>query len=321
MNLRSLALGGTMLAGCLFAASTPLFAADTVTIDGNVAPEISSATRLGAVPATKQVLIAVHMSLRHLEALKSFVADVSTPHSANYGKYLTPEAFRARYAPDAADVAATAAFLTEAGMKNVTVGPAGAYVSAEASVAQLEQTFGVSQSLYSYRGRTIRANAELPSIPAALAGKITAIEGLDETNLHFHHHVSVMQGALKAPATATSSAAADVTPPPTAAELPSPYCDTYFGDLKATLSTKPAPYVADMPWLPCGYTPQQIRAAYGLNKVMFDGTGITVAIVDAFASPTLMADGNAYAKNHHLPKLTAANFTQGHPGGYLRRAG
>jgi subtilase family serine protease len=306
MNFRTLALGGTMLAGCLVAASGPLFAADTTTVTGNLAPEIGVATRLGAVPETTKVLIAVHMALRHIDQLKAFVADISNPHSASYGKYLTPEAFRNRFAPDAADVAATAALLTQAGMKNVTVGPAGAYVSAEASVAQLKQAFGVSQSFYSYRGHTLRANAELPSVPSALAGKILSIEGLDETNLHFHHHVSVMQGELRAP----SAAAASVTPPPVAAELPSPYCDTYFGDIKATLSTKPAPFAATLPWLPCGYTPQQIRAAYGLNKVMFDGTGITVAIVDAFASPTLMADGNAYAKNHHLPKLTAANFTQ-----------
>ena len=119
MNLRSLALGGTMLAGCLVAATGPLYAANTTTITGNVAPDIGSATRLGAVPKTKQVLIAVHMALRHLEDLKGFVADVSTPHSPNYGQYLTPEAFRARFAPNAADVAATAALLTQAGMKNV----------------------------------------------------------------------------------------------------------------------------------------------------------------------------------------------------------
>ena len=60
----------------------------------------------------------------------------------------------------------------------------------------------------------------------------------------------------------------------------------------------------------CGYTPQQVQAAYGFNKVKFDGTGVTVAIVDAFASPTLLADGNRYAANHGLPPLTADNFTQ-----------
>ena len=290
-------------------------AAGTETIAGNVAPWIGSATRLGDVPEDRVVTIAVHMALRNLDQLRGFVADVSAPKSAGYGKYLTPETFRARFAPDAADVTATEALLRNAGMQSVTVGPAGAYVSAQATVAQLSRTFGVSQAFYSYRGRTMRANGELPSIPAALAGKIASIEGLDETNVHHPNHISVTRGELKAPGQWVQSSAPAVTPPPVAASLPSPYCDTYFGDLKATLSTKPAPYAATLPWLNCGYTPQQIQAAYGLNKVQMDGTGVTVAIIDAYASPTLMADGNAYAKNHHLPKLTKANFSEVIPEG------
>ena len=310
---RYLALCSTLLSGCVVAGAA--FAADTHTIAGNVAPWISSATRLGAVPEGQQVSIAVHMALRNAAGLQNLVADVSAPHGPNYGKYLTAEAIRNRFAPDPADVAAAAAMLTQAGMRNVTVGPDGIYVSAQATVAQLSHTFGVSQAFYSHGGRTLRANAELPSVPVALAGKIVSIEGLDETNLRFPHHVSVVQDELKAPTSAVSAQDTAVTPPPVAAGLPSPYCDTYAGDLEATLSTRPAPYAGKLPWLGCGYTPQQVRAAYGMNKVQMDGSGVTVAIVDAFASPTLMADGNAYAKNHSLPQLTSANFSEIIPDG------
>ena len=308
-----LVLCSTLLSGCVVAGSA--FAADTQTIAGNVAPWISSATRLGPVAEGQQVSIAVHMALRDAAGLQNLVAKVSAPHGPDYGKYLTAEAIRNRFAPDPADVTAAAAMLTSAGMRNVTVGPDGIYVTAQATVAQLTRTFGVSQSYYSHGGRTLRANAELPSVPAALAGKIVSIEGLDETNLKFPHHVSVVQGELKAPTAAFAPQDSTVTPPPVAASLPSPYCDTYAGDLEATLSTKPAPYDRKLPWLGCGYTPQQVRAAYGMNKVQMDGSGVTVAIVDAYASPTLMADGNAYAKNHHLPPLTSSNFTQIIPAG------
>ena len=78
-------------------------------------------------------------------------------------------------------------------MKNVDVGPHGVYVSATATVAQLRATFKVSQNLYSYKGRTLRANSEEPTIPAALAGKILYIEGLDDTMLMrtpFHRSVT-----------------------------------------------------------------------------------------------------------------------------------
>ena len=315
-NFRSLTLCSTVLAGCLGLASGPVRAADTATVAGNVAPWIGSAARLGAVPPATRVTIAVHLGLRDADRLQAFVADVSAPHSPNYGKYLTQADLRSRYAPDPADVTATEAMLKGAGMRNVTVGPAGVYVSAEATVAQLTSTFHVSQAFYSYGGRTMRANGELPSVPAALAGKIASIEGLDDTNVRHPNTVTVMRGELRAPSNwLTSSQAPAVTPPPVAASLPSPYCDAYFNDLKATLSTRPAPYPATLPWLNCGYTPQQIQAAYGLSKVQMDGSGVTVAIVDAFASPTLMDDGNAYAKNHHLPKLTSANFSQVIPSG------
>ena len=311
-------LGGSMLAGLalLATAASPARAADTATIPGNVGSWVSKAQRVGTASDTREVSIVLHMALRNPDGLKKLVADVSTPGAAGYGKYLNQAGFRARFAPDPADVSAAAALLQNAGMKNVTTGPAGVYVSATATVRQVADTFAVSQNLYKYLGHTVRANSELPSVPAALAGKILAIEGLDEQNLKHPTSRSVVEGPRLAPAAAAHTEdTASVTPPPVAANLPSPYCDTYAGDLQATLSTAPAPYSATLPWLICGYTPQQVRTAYGLNRVKADGSGVTVAIVDAYASPTLMADGNAYAKNHHLPRLTAANFSQVIPEG------
>ena len=34
------------------------------------------------------------------------------------------------------------------------------------------------------------------------------------------------------------------------------------------------------------YTPAQIRTAYGINNLSLDGTGQTIAIVDAYDDPT-----------------------------------
>jgi len=98
-----------------------------------------------------------------------------------------------------------------------------------------------------------------------------------------------------------------------AAGNPSPYCNHIYGAgaLVAKLSTAADVYGAAIPWLDCGYTPLQIRNAYGLSKVNYNGKGVTVAIVDAFASPTLLADANRYAANHALPALKlGVNFSQ-----------
>ena len=297
-----------LASAALVAAAPALHAADTAIIPGNVAAWVAAAPAIGTPSDSKAVAIVVHMALRHRDELKQVADEVSRPGSPMYGHYLTPSTFRSEFAPAAEDVAAVAAMLTRAGMSEITVGPANAYVSATATVGQLRSAFGVTQKTYRYGAMALRANREAPRVPAAMAGKILYIEGLDDTTfLKQPLHRSVTVGAAIAPA---NLAAAAVTPPPVAASNPSPYCDTYFGDLKATLSTKPGVYDKTLPWLICGYTPAQVQAAYGFDKVKYDGAGVTVAFIDAYASPTLQADGNKYAKNHDLPSLTAANFKQ-----------
>jgi subtilase family serine protease len=294
------------------AAGTP---AGSVAAAGHVAGWVKNAVKTGVASDSTSVTIAVHMALTNSASLTQLVADVSSPASKQYGRYLTTQEFGARFAPASADVNAVKALLEQAGMNDVEVGPYGVYVSATATVAQLRTTFKVSQNLYSYKGFiNLRANTEEPSIPAALAGKVLYIEGLDDTMvMRTPHHKSVTMGALVAPAAAISPNSQTITPPPVAVSLPSPYCNTDFGSgaQVATLSTAANVYGAAIPWLNCGYTPQQIRAAYGLNKVAYTGKGVTVAITDAYASPTLLADSNRYAANHGLTKLVnGKNFSQ-----------
>jgi subtilase family serine protease len=293
-------------------AATALSAAAMTATAGpsNVASWVKNAAKVGTAPSGETVTIAVHLSLSDAAKLKTLATAVSSPGNHLYGRYLTADEFSKQFAPASADVQSVKAMLEHAGMKDVEVGPSGVYVSASATVAQLRNSFHVSQDLYKYQGLTLRANKEEPTLPAALAGKVMYVEGLDDTMAlrHPFHH-SAVAGNLVAPAAKTAS----TTPPPVAAGNPSPYCNKTYGAgvLVATLSTAADVYGASIPWLNCGYTPQQIRAAYGLNKVTkYDGTGVTVAITDAYASPTLEADGNRYAANHDLPKLTAKNFSQ-----------
>ena len=325
-NWNHLLLGG-LLATAVGVTTAATAAAPAGVASGNVSGWVKSAKLVGPASAATSVTIAVHLSLKNTADMKTLVAEVSSPDSKNYGRYLTPSEFASRFAADAASVNAVRSLLEKAGMTHVTVGPLGAYVSATASVSQLRTAFHISQNLYTYKGLTLRANAEEPTIPSALAGKILFIEGLDDTGLlRTPQHHSETMGKLVAPATAGVAAdkvALDatpsaVTPPPMAAGKPSPYCNTSFGPsaLVANLSTAADVYGAAIPWLGCGYSPQQIQAAYGFNHVAETGKGVTVAIVDAYASPTLLADGNRYAAKHGLPKLVEGeNFSQKIPAG------
>jgi subtilase family serine protease len=308
-------ISGGLLAAAAVCTAT---AAQAATATGNVAGWVKNAAMVGAAPASKSVTIAVHLALQNNASLKALVADVSSPKSRDYGHYLTTEEFAQRFSAPAASVNAVKSMLENAGMTHVQAGPNGAYVSATATVSQLRTAFHVTQNLYSYKGLTLRANKEEPTIPAALAGKILYIGGLDDTTqLRQPYHHSVVMGALVAPKAAAASTT-PVTPPPVAAGNPSPYCNTEYGAsaIVAKLTTAADVYGAAIPWLDCGYTPAQIRGAYGLSAVNYNGKGVTVAIVDAFASPTLQADANRYAANHNLPALTLGkNFSQIIPAG------
>jgi subtilase family serine protease len=63
---------------------------------------------------------------------------------------------------------------------------------------------------------------------------------------------------------------------------------------------------------PTGYTPSQLRKAYGLDQITGTGTGIKIAIVDAYGSPTIQSDLNFFDSTFGLPAIT---LTIAQPGG------
>ncbi len=64
------------------------------------------------------------------------------------------------------------------------------------------------------------------------------------------------------------------------------------------------------------HTPAQIRQAYGFNKLSYDGTGETIAIVNAYDDPKIQADLHTFDQAFGLPDPTFTKATpQGTPAG------
>lgn len=65
---------------------------------------------------------------------------------------------------------------------------------------------------------------------------------------------------------------------------------------------------------PTGSTPAQIRHAYGYDKITGNGAGQTIAIVDAYGSPSLASDLKVFCTAFGLPPATLAiYYPQGKP--------
>src|SRR6185312_16516187 len=79
-------------------------------------------------------------------------------------------------------------------------------------------------------------------------------------------------------------------------------CSAYYGQqLAATLPNFGGGFPDPLPYAVCGYKPAQLQGAYNLTGAIakgVTGSGVTVAVVDAYVSPTLYSDSVEYARRN-----------------------
>jgi subtilase family serine protease len=244
-----------------------------------------------AGPANPQgdVGFRVYLGWNDPSAVLAQAQTVSDPGSASYRDYLTPAQFRARFAPSQAQAGAVQSWLRGQGFSLGYTPQNNHYVSAEGTVAQAEAAFGTSFGMYAVQGLTVRSPSSDVSIPSSLAGIVSGVIGLDDSAQFVH----------------TDHTTGDAPPP--AAFVSAKPCSAYWGEKQATGFTNPYGS-GTLPYAPCGYTPAQIKGAYGISG--YDGSGQTVAIIDAYSAPTIAADVNQWSANRGLPAMTGNQLTQ-----------
>ena len=238
---------------------------------------------------------------------------VSDPHSLSYHQYLTPEQFRQQFAPTGNQVAQVQNWLTSQGFTLVYTPANNHYVSAKGTVGQTQAAFGTNFGMYRVNelGLTLRSPSEDVSIPSSLSGLVSGVAGLDQSFEFIHPNTVV-----------------DTNAPPSAGFRNSPPLSLYWaqyltGVPVAPYTPPPAPPgysfppgftdvpLPSVPWSIKGHTPDQVKGAYGISG--FDGTGQTVAVIDAYASPTILQDANQWSTNRGIPQFGTTGggtFTQ-----------
>ena len=288
--------------GGLVLISAPLSPAQAATADrpqalpGTAAQRPANAIDLGAAPSGELVDFGILLRMRDQAGAEARLSAISDPTSASYGKWLTNAEFDASYAPAGADVAAVESWLRARGLTVRKTLPSGMYVEVSGTVAQVEQVFATQVRSYSWQGQTLRAITTAPSLPGSAPARVrSAIHGV----------IGIDQfSTLKHPA------AVEPGPPPGSRYGVQP-CSGYFGQLIA--QNKPTAYGQKAPYAVCGYTPRDYQSAYGETSLLakgVDGRGITVAITDAYASPTIYQDAQRYSTAHQQPLFRQGQFSQ-----------
>jgi subtilase family serine protease len=236
------------------------------------------------------VSVRVYLAGPDPAGLSAYATAVSTPDNALYGQYLSPAEVKARFGPTGAEISAVENWLTGSGLTvtEVNDGVAG-YVAVGGSVQAAIQAFGVTFGTFLGPDKKAdRAPEQDATVPVSLADHVMAVSGLD-TAAHYMKPF-------------------DTLPPPGQNYWIAPPCSSFYGEKIA--SKEPSAYGDHQPWTNCGYTPTQIRGAYHVTESRMTGKGQTVAIVDAYASPTMLSDANEYARTTGDRPFAPGQYTQ-----------
>lgn len=301
-RLRLLVVGPFLAAIALAGSLTPAGAGSSrSTLTGNVPPWANSANFKSSASSSDSVGFRVYLGWNNQAQLQSYLQSVTTPGSANYGQYLTPAQFRQQYAPSQAAVNAVQSWLKSQGFTIDWTPLNNHYVAAEGTLAQASAAFGVSFAYYNVNGLTLTSEMADPSMPSDLAGYVSGISGLD-------------QGAALVK---TDIAVEPDGAPPAGFNVGHP-CSEYWDQLPATGFPDPYNKRGTLYYTPCGYSAAQERGAYGAPANL-QGDGQTVAIIDAYASPTIVQDANQWSANQGLPAFRGSQFQQVTAPGTMQR--
>jgi subtilase family serine protease len=227
----------------------------------------------------------LYLAGRDPAGLAAYAAAVSNPRSQSYRKFLTAGQERARYGPTSVQVGSVTRWLRAAGLRVTSTNQQ--YVAFTGSVRATDQAFAVRLARFREPGGAVAmAPEQNASVPDSMRSAVLTLLGLDTASV-------VLRPALAGP--------------PPAFYRTNP-CSQYYGQAVAT--REPTAYGRHVPWGVCGYTPRQLRSAYGIDEGLTTGSGVTVAIVDAYASPDMPRDVNTWAGRLGEPKLSTGQYHQ-----------
>ncbi len=320
-TLASVMLGiGLSAAPALAASASPSTAsANAVPLQGS-APDAARGSAVGATPAATPIEFDVGLELSDPTGAVALQRAVSDPGSKSYRHYLTAAQWEKRFSPSKASVDAVTGWLQSQGVAVEAVSPDRLTLQATASAATIERAFGTTLAQYSRDGQVLRSSTGALSVPAAIAPLVAGVSGVDQRPQAPRRLTGASLPLRKKAAAAPRANAPLAKKAPEEIPQPegfrnAPPCSPSYGKTPDTSDPEYGDgFPSPLPYAVCGYTPPQLQGAYGLSSPIaggLDGRGYTVAVVDAYVSPTLLADAQQYSTRHQPTQpLSSAQYGQ-----------
>jgi subtilase family serine protease len=291
--------------------------AEAQVVAQNTPSFVSSAPNLGPEDPNKTIDVSIWLQPHNRAELDSLAAELYDETSPEYGRFLTKREFATRFAPSKAEAEMVQQFFTSHNLRVISVDPNNFFVRAQGTAAEVEMAFRVQLNNYQVKGKVVRSNDRDPFIEGPAAAFVKSVSGLD-TGV-FQHPLDTRPMNIKIKNSHSLTVAASDPADNTVTNPPGFFTNNCLPGLeKESFSTsgngslpigtysgnKLGSNTATS--LGCGYTPAEIRTAYGLTSVYakgFDGAGQTIGIIDWCGTPTILQDANGFSKQFGLPAL------------------
>ena len=318
MNLQKLASKATLAMLAVSAAGT--YQASALSTH-NVASGLERAADQGRVTADAEQTLTVFLKLHDEAGFDAAIKDLYDPESASYHKWFTDADF-AKYAPTAAELKTVQDELTKQGFSVVSVDPKNFSVRVHGNTGTVEKAFQTELHTFNYKTSTFQAHVRDAQLTGAAGELVDSVAGLDR------HQVKPQLTVVKNPRTNEQLFKKKVT----AADLGSTLLSEIIGtplsapEVKTyktpghslPLATYYGTIYDQIQNVAVSYSPLQLENHYGLTSLIrqgYDGTGQTIALVEAYGYAAAETDANAAAKIFGLPALTSNNFAVVYPEG------
>ncbi len=169
---------------------TPVDPASHVLLQGQHAPWAAAQNRQGLIPGNtmlEHLTLVLKRSPQQQRAFERFLQELQDHSSPNYHRFLTPVQVGRRFGASQHDLEAITGWLRSQGLNVHSVANSRMMIDFSGTASLVGAVFATEMSYYEVQGERRMAPVSDPQIPAALAGVIQSISGLNTVNDHPYH--------------------------------------------------------------------------------------------------------------------------------------